>query len=572
MATTRDMGAEPAPRLTWYSTTTDQVFPEDVSHVGAPQSPVSFPGQFQDDGSQNGHKKPEPVRKPIDSEVMADPQGARLSEQGHPAFPEQEKKDRHWVRKLVLFSIIAAVIGASLYWGIPEVEWVLSTTSTDDAFVAGHTTNVSPRIEGVVAEVLVERNDRVEPGTVLFRLDREPYEIALAQSEASLVSARSNLDLAKAQVRAQLASARGAFFQRKNLQEALRSRIKSLDAQWATIKSRQASLALARNNVRRAEDLLPSGGISKEEVDQRNNALKVAIEQEKEAWTAIQETRAELGLAPNSNNPLEVPKDLTEQQSSIQNAVSTISSSLAQIGIPFDAHDLKPDEAFEQIVHMDTSEGLENAFGQIIEQAPAVKVAHATVSRAEHDLENARLRLSWTEIKSEIAGYVQDRSANPGTLVEVGQTLVSIRSDYVWVDANFKETQLHHIKIGMPVDLYVDAYPKKVFKGRVSGFLPGTGQSEALLPPENATGNYIKVTQRLPVRIELVEPNPKDTPLFIGLSVVPYVKHDERPVGPDAGMRLHPDDYRQHPDVGGGPVGRQIRSRVEIDSREPGHR
>ncbi len=84
----------------------------------------------------------------------------------------------------------------------------------------------------------------------------------------------------------------------------------------------------------------------------------------------------------------------------------------------------------------------------------------------------------------------------------------------------------------MPVDLYVDAYPKRVFKGRVSGFNPGTGLSESLLPPENATGNYIKVTQRLPVRIELVEPNPKETPLFIGLSVVPYVKIKETPTGP----------------------------------------
>ncbi len=140
--------------------------------------------------------------------------------------------------------------------------------------------------------------------------------------------------------------------------------------------------------------------------------------------------------------------------------------------------------------------------------------------------------------------------------------MFSIRSDYVWVDANYKETQLHHIKIGMPVDMYVDAYPGKLFKGRVSGFLPGTGLSESLLPPENATGNYIKVTQRLAVRIELVEPNPKDTPLFVGLSVVPYVKFKEPLEGPDAGQRIHPDDYRQHPDIGGGPAGRRPDNRV----------
>ena len=91
----------------------------------------------------------------------------------------------------------------------------------------------------------------------------------------------------------------------------------------------------------------------------------------------------------------------------------------------------------------------------------------------------------------------------------------------------------------MPVDLYVDAYPHRVFHGRVAGFSPGTGLSESLLPPENATGNYVKVTQRLPVRIELTEPNPDDTPLFAGLSVVPHVRIKERPTGPGAGQRLH---------------------------------
>ena len=130
--------------------------------------------------------------------------------------------------------------------------------------------------------------------------------------------------------------------------------------------------------------------------------------------------------------------------------------------------------------------------------------------------------------------------------------------------------KLKDLQIGMPVDLYVDAYPKKVFKGRVAGFLPGTGQSETLLPPENATGNYIKVTQRLPVRIELVEPAPTDTPLFIGLSVVPYVKFTEKPTGPDAGQRLHPDQYRQHPDAGGGPAGKQLRNRIEVEAGAAG--
>jgi membrane fusion protein, multidrug efflux system len=570
MPSTSPPGANGFPGLSEYSTSTDDTFNEDVDARSVPQGSISSPDRTSDDATRKVKNK-KPVERPLDSEVMADLRGTRFSEQGDPAFPRPEKKSGHRIRRILVISIIAAVIGAALYWGVPEVQWLLSTTSTDDAFVSGHTTNVSPRIEGFVTEVMVERNDRVEPGTVLVRIDRESFEIALAQSEAALVEARSNLDLSRAQVRAQLASARGAFYQRKNLQEQLRRQIKSLEAEVATLRANQSSQHLAVLDQKRLENLVRQGSATQAELDQRNNTLDVANQRVKEAWTAIDETRAALGLESNRDNPLDVPKDLTEQQSGIQNAVSMISSSLAQIGIPFDAHDIQPGEAFEQIIHMDSSEGLEQAFGRIIERAPAVKVATATVNRAERDLDNAKLRLSWTEIRSEVAGYVQDRQANPGNRVEPGQTLVSIRPDYVWVDANFKETQLHHIKIGMPVDLYIDAYPGKVFKGRVAGFNPGTGLSESLLPPENATGNYIKVTQRLPVRIELVEPNPRDTPLFIGLSVVPYVKHDEEPTGSDAGKRLHPNDYRQHPDAGSGPAGKQSRNRLEFEARETGH-
>ena len=568
MPSTSAMGPNGFPGTIEYSTSTDHVFREDRDPSEFPGGRVAPPEQAGDD--KKDRKDRGPVDRPMDSQVLADPRGTRLAEQGHPAFPEAEKKPKHWARRIAIVAVIAAIVAAALYWGIPAVTWALKTASTDDAFVSGHTTNVSPRIEGLVTEVMVERNDRVEPGTVLARLDREPFEIALAQSESALVEARANLDLSRAQVKSQLGMARGAFFRRRNQQEQLRRQIKSLEAQVATLHSQESSQKLAALDQKRLENLAKRGSATQSELDQRNNTLDVANQRVNEAWTAIQETRAALGLQPNFDNPLDVPKDLVEQQSGIQSAVSDISSSLAQIGIPFDAHDLKPGEAFEQIIHLDSSQGLDNAFGRVVEQAPAVKVARATVTRSERDVDNARLRLSWTEIKSEVAGYVQDRSANPGNRVEPGQTLVSIRPDYVWIDANFKETQLHNIKIGMPVDLYVDAYPKRVFKGRVAGFNPGTGLSESLLPPENATGNYIKVTQRLPVRIELVEPNPRDTPLFIGLSVVPYVKFKEKPTGPDAGGRLHPDDYRQHPDVGGGPAGNRPGNRIEVEPRRSG--
>ncbi len=132
------------------------------------------------------------------------------------------------------------------------------------------------------------------------------------------------------------------------------------------------------------------------------------------------------------------------------------------------------------------------------------------------------------------------RNVNPGNDVQVGQSLMAIRSlNEIWVDANFKETQLRDLRIGQPVDLYADMYGgKHAFKGRISGFTEGTGSTLALLPPENATGNFIKVVQRLPVRIDLIDYDPDRSPLFIGTSVVPYVHFNEPPIGPDAGKFL----------------------------------
>jgi membrane fusion protein (multidrug efflux system) len=261
-----------------------------------------------------------------------------------------------------------------------------------------------------------------------------------------------------------------------------------------------------------------------------------------------------------------------QEQSLVQQSVSEISSVLAQVGIPFDLHTISPGQAFEQILNLDSSQGIENAFGRLVDKAPAVQVARAAVTRALRQLDDARLRLSYTDIRSEIAGYVQDRSVHPGDRVQPGQTLLSIRPDHVWIEANYKETQIRDIRIGHPVDLHVDAYPGRVFPGRVSGFSPGTGLSESLLPPENATGNYVKVTQRLPVRIELTGSNPADTPLFIGMSVVPRVRFKEKPTGPGAGGRLHSPGQPSHVDIGEGPASRQISNRAARrprDSHEP---
>jgi membrane fusion protein (multidrug efflux system) len=148
-----------------------------------------------------------------------------------------------------------------------------------------------------------------------------------------------------------------------------------------------------------------------------------------------------------------------------------------------------------------------------------------------------------------IDGQVVRRTVNPGDNVVVGQGLMAVRSETdIWIDANFKETQLHKIRIGHPVEVSVDAYPGKVFHGRVEGFSAGTGQSLAILPAENATGNFVKIVQRLPVRVRIDPADlTPDTPLFVGLSVTPAVKYEEQPTGPDGGKRLLDPGPRREP-------------------------
>jgi membrane fusion protein (multidrug efflux system) len=201
---------------------------------------------------------------------------------------------------------------------------------------------------------------------------------------------------------------------------------------------------------------------------------------------------------------------------------------------------------------------------RLVPDAPTVRQAVARKRQTERDLAEAELSLRYCDVVSEIDGVVTRRNVNAGNNVTVGQGLMAVRSlREIWIDANFKETQLADLRIGHRVRCEVDMYGSHhEFEGRITGFTMGTGQTLALLPPQNATGNYVKIVQRLPVRIELTNYNPDEIPLFIGLSVMPYVYYKERPTGPHAGDFLQP-----HLPL---PQGRTVRSGQEVSQvRDP---
>ena len=225
-----------------------------------------------------------------------------------------------------------------------------------------------------------------------------------------------------------------------------------------------------------------------------------------------------------------------ETFSSVLEAQADLIQSAAQLGV-IHSYDQSPKQMLDEF---EKQGDIDRYFAQLTAEAPAVKQAEAKLEAANRDLAQAELDLRYCDIVAEIDGVVTRRNVNPGNYVQIGQNLMAIRSLHdIWVDANFKETELRDLRIGQPVDLYVDMYGgRHVFKGRVSGFTMGTGSTLALLPAQNATGNFVKVVQRLPVRIDLEGYDPDKDTLFIGTSVVPYVYINKPPTGPDAGKFL----------------------------------
>ena len=403
----------------------------------------------------------------------------------------------------------------------------------------GHVTFVAPRVAGQISRVLVDDNNRVHKGDLLAELDKEPYRVAVSEKQAAVDTAKADLQAATAAARAIEAQ---AMSRRWNLQHAVEdvdNQVALLHARVAAVDKSKAALTLAQLEFDRAKQLVARDDVPREVYDQRQAELTTAGAELTQTLAEVYQIRVSLGLPaqPDGGGDLgQVPPDLDETFSSVLEAQAALIQSAAQLGVvhSFDQGPKAMLDQFYKLGDVDTT------FARYAANAPAVKQAEAKLEAAKRDLAQAELDLRYCDIIADIDGVVTRRNVNPGNYVQVGQNLMAVRSlNEIWVDANFKETQLRDLRIGQPVDLHVDMYGgTHVFKGRISGFTEGTGSTLALLPPENATGNFVKVVQRLPVRIDLVDYNADQTPLFIGTSVVPYVYINKPPTGPDAGKFL----------------------------------
>jgi membrane fusion protein (multidrug efflux system) len=444
----------------------------------------------------------------------------------------------------VLAAILLVGLGLGLRYPVPTVVTMLNTVSTDDAFVNGHVTFVAPRVQGQVKRVLVDDNYRVKMGDLLVELDKEPYEVQLAIKKAALVSAEADLAAAQAHVRGLVAQARANRFKLEHAIEDVNNQIANLRAGVENLKSKKATLELAKANLKRGEELAPKG-ISREDLDQRRQAVKVDEAAVQQALQQVYAQRVSLGLPEQPPPGLDlsaVPANLDQSFSTVRQALGDLLQSASQFGYFPTTWDATPKEAIEAFYKQDPKGNLDKIYGHLIPLAPPIKQAEAKLLVARRDLAQAELNLRYCDIVSDIDGVVTRRNVNPGNYVQVGQNLMAVRSlTEIWIDANFKETQLGDLRIGQRVRCEVDMYgDRREYEGRITGFTMGTGQTLALLPPQNATGNFVKIVQRLPVRIELTHYDPDQDPLFVGLSVVPYVYYKEPPTGPNAGQFLQP--------------------------------
>jgi membrane fusion protein (multidrug efflux system) len=449
-------------------------------------------------------------------------------------------RPNHTLRWIVL----GVVLVIALVFGVPWVIRILNTVSTDDAYVNGHVTFVAPRVAGQVAKVFVDDNNHVHKGDLLVQLDREPLQVQLEIAQSAVIAAQADLVTAEAQARSLEGQIRSLRFTLDHSIEDVDNQVALLKAKVATLASERATEIKTQADYDRAEPLVTSGAVTREELDRRKESLLVAQAAVEEALEGVYQIRVGLGLPPQpktGSDLTDVPPDLDQTFSTVRQAQASLIQAAAQIGITM-SFNITPKEMITEFYKRDPDGDIDHIYAELLKHAPGIKQAESKLEVAQSNLDQAKLNLRYCDVVAEIDGVVTRRDVNPGNNVVVGQALMALRSTTdIWIDANFKETQLSSIRIGQPADIDVDMYGSKHrYKGRVSGFTMGTGSTLALLPPENATGNFVKVVQRLPVRIDLVDYDPDSSPLFLGLSVTPTVNISEQPSGADAGKVLQP--------------------------------
>ncbi len=389
-----------------------------------------------------------------------------------PAAPPGPVKEgrRPW-RRIALGAVLVALAGGgTIYW--------LSTRdleTTDDAFVDGDAATISPRVAGPVVALRVTDNQFVHQGDLLLEIDPRDYQVAVENAKANLANAVAQEATARAKLALTQATTAATLEQAES---GVAYSIAALAQARAQVGAAEAEQARARADTTRYSKLVKTDFASHQQYEQAEAKSRTADAQLLAAQQGVKVADGQLSQAKG-----------------------------------------KLDEA-------------KTGPQQVAVREAELKAATAQVAAAQATLDQAELNLSYTKIYAPHDGVVTKRNVNVGDVVQKDQNLAAFVFGRPWVTANFKETQLKRMRPGQPVDIAVDAYPDKVFKAHVDSIQRGTGARFSLLPPENATGNYVKVVQRVPVKIVFDDaPDPRYV-LSLGMSVIPTVNVDVDPSRP----------------------------------------
>ena len=452
-----------------------------------------------------------------------------VDEHDQPISADDDNGGHTHFRKRPLYKRPAFLIGAALVLllavllGLRYWLYARSHESTDDAFIDGHIIQVSPKISGYVAKIYVTDNQQVKSGELLAELDARDYEAKLVQAQAAYdaglaqqhqaqtqvtltrANSRSTIQQAVAGVREKRSGVGGAqadaAAERARINQAAAG-VSSSQANVAQARARlssaQAQATRAEADVRRYQELYSKDEISRQQLD-------AAIAAARTAQAEVSAAQEQVAAAQAKVNEARAAESAQTQEA--RRAQTQITGAQAQVS-----------EAEGRLAQANT------APQQIAVSEAQAQTAGANLQSLKAAVDQAELELSYTKIYAPDAGRVTRKSVEVGALVQVGQPLLAVVPGDVWVTANFKESQIGQIRSGEPVEITVDAYPDKTFKGHVDSIQAGTGSRFSLLPAENATGNYVKVVQRVPVKIVFDEPPDPQHLLAPGMSVVPEVR------------------------------------------------
>jgi membrane fusion protein (multidrug efflux system) len=388
---------------------------------------------------------------------------------------------------------------------------------TDDAYVRGDITPLSAQVEGYVRRVPVDDFQRVKQGEVLVEIEDDDYRARVAQAEANLLAAEAG-------ARGIEAEAMSRRWKLQRAAEDLDNQIALLHARVAALDKSKAVLTLAQIDFSRAKQLLGTPAESRQQYDRAQKALSTADAQVNEALAQVYQARASLGLPaqPTSGEDLgQVPQDLDETYSSVLAARADLIRSAAQLGVVH-SYAQSPKQMLDEFAKQGD---IDRYFAQLTTEAPAVK-------QAEAKLDLAKINLGYTRITAPAGGEVSERDVRAGQYVHAGSQVITVVPDNVWVVANYKETQLTHVEIGQRAEIRVDTFPGIAINAIVDSIAPASGAQFSLLPPDNATGNFTKVVQRIPVKLRISPDNPLAGKLRPGMSVVATILTDTTPPPP----------------------------------------